>query len=112
MYRYGNGVLQNDKEAVKWYRLAAEQGAPEAQHNLGFMYRYGKGVLQDDKEAVKWYRLAAEQGVVEAQFNTGVMYANGEGVPEDNVYAGCGGILLHLRGTKRLSGTERHCVII
>jgi aryl-alcohol dehydrogenase-like predicted oxidoreductase len=28
------GVLQDDKEAVKWYRLAAEQGNATAQNNL------------------------------------------------------------------------------
>ena len=26
MYDNGEGVLQDDKEAVKWYRKAAEQG--------------------------------------------------------------------------------------
>ena len=29
---------QDDAEAAKWYRLAAEQGDAEAQHNLGVMY--------------------------------------------------------------------------
>ena len=44
------------KEAVKWYRLAAEQGGAEAQNNLGHMYDKGEGVAQDYKEAEKWYR--------------------------------------------------------
>ena len=38
MYRFGQGVLQNDKEAVRWYHLAAEQGHANAQFNLGVMY--------------------------------------------------------------------------
>ena len=29
---------QDDAEAAKWFRLAAEQGDAEAQHNLGVMY--------------------------------------------------------------------------
>ena len=66
MYRRGDGVPQDDKEAVKWYRLAAEQGDARAQYNLGLMYAQGQGVPQDDKEAVKRYRLAAEQGYVKA----------------------------------------------
>ncbi|MGR5554634.1 tetratricopeptide repeat protein, partial [Vibrio alfacsensis] len=70
----------NDKEAVKWYRKAAEQGHASAQCNLGVMYAKGDGVLENDKEAVKWYRKAAEQGDADAQFNLGVMYAKGEGV--------------------------------
>ena len=68
MYCNGQGVLQDYKEAVKWYRLAAEQGYAAAQYNLGLMYRNGDGVPQDYQEAVKWYRLAAEQG--DAKLNT------------------------------------------
>ena len=57
-----SGVPKNDREAVKWYRLAAEQGVAAAQYNLGLMYDNGDGVPENDREAVKWYRLAAEQG--------------------------------------------------
>ena len=87
MYRTGHGVPQDDKTAVKWYRLAAEQGNADAQTNLGVMYDEGTGVPQDDKTAVKWYRLSAEQGNANAQFNLGTMFYNGEGVIQDNVYA-------------------------
>lgn len=80
---HGEGVVQNDAEAVRWYRLGAEQGNATAQNNLGYMYDEGRGVPQDDVEAVRWYRLAAEQGVAEAQYNLGVMYSNGHGVPQD-----------------------------
>ena len=76
-----------DAEAVKWFRLAAEQGDAQAQNNLGFMYAEGQGVPQDDAEAVKWYRLAAKQGDARAQFSLGVMYADGRGVPQDYVQA-------------------------
>ena len=67
MYFIGQGVSQDYKESVKWYRLSAEQGDAEAQFNLGLMYSEGQGVPQDDKEAVKWYRLAAEQGDADAR---------------------------------------------
>ncbi|MEZ9519471.1 cobalamin biosynthesis protein CobT, partial [Vibrio splendidus] len=62
MYVNGEGVLQDDKQAVYWYRKAAEQGDARAQSNLGVMYANGEGVLHDDKQAVYWYRKAAEQG--------------------------------------------------
>ncbi len=87
MYANGRGVQQDDVEAVKWYRLAAEQGAAEAQNSLGFMYDTGRGVQQDDVEAVKWYRLAAEQGNAAGRYSLGAMYANGRGVPQDYVKA-------------------------
>ena len=62
MYRKGDGVPQNNVEAVKCFRKAAEQGHAEAQVNVAIMYQYGMGVPQNDAETVKWLRKAAEQG--------------------------------------------------
>ena len=45
MYANGRGVEQDDAEAVKWYRLAAEQGGAAAQFNLGWMYANGRKAL-------------------------------------------------------------------
>ena len=87
MYANGEGVPENDAEAVKWFRLAAEQGLAEAQFNLGVMYANGEGVPENDAEAVKWYRLAAEQGYVIAQINLGMKHAFGQGVPENYLTA-------------------------
>ena len=84
MYAEGEGVPEDNQEAVKWYRKAAEQGHASAQYNLGIMYVKGEGVAEDDREAVKWYRKAAEQGYAKAQYNLGVMYGKGEGVAEDD----------------------------
>ena len=87
MYRFGDGVPEDHKEAVKSFRKAAEQGHAGAQFILGHMYEKGKGVPEDHKEAAKLYRKAAEQGHAGAQLNLGVMYDNGRGVPEDSVTA-------------------------
>ena len=87
MYTNGQGVPQDDGEAVKWYRAAAEQGHAGAQSNLGISYANGQGVPQDDGEAVKWFREAAEQGHSGAQSNLGVMYDRGLGVAQDYVQA-------------------------
>ena len=66
MHSEGQGVPQDYDQAIKLYRLAAEQGFVNAQYNLGMMY--SKGPVQHDyKEAIKWYRLAAEQGDVAAK---------------------------------------------
>jgi TPR repeat protein len=83
MYQNGQGVAQDDTQAVYWYRKAAEQGHINGQSNLGFMYHHGEGVAQDDTQAVYWYRKAAEQGHAEAQTWLGAMYQNGEGVAQD-----------------------------
>ena len=76
-YANGEGIPEDDREAVRWYRLAAEQGNTSAQSNLGTMYATGRGVPEDDREAVRWYRLAAEQGDATAQLNLGNMSARG-----------------------------------
>ena len=75
--------LKDHKEAVKWYRIAADQGYANGQCNLGYMYSNGYGVPQDKTEAVKWYRKAADQGQINAQFNLGLMYEKGNGVTKD-----------------------------
>jgi TPR repeat protein len=87
MYDKGQGVVQDYKKAVKWYRKSAEQGYAMAQSNLGFAYGQGQGVVQDNKEAVRWYRKSAEQGDAWGQYNLGVMYYYGKGVVQDNIYA-------------------------
>ena len=63
---FGFGAPEDDPEAAKWYRLAAEQGDSRVQIFMGFMYDFGYGVQEDDIEAVKWYRLAAEKGYTQA----------------------------------------------
>ena len=87
MYDTGEGVPEDDAEAVRWYRMAAEQGIAEAQFILGNMYYTGEGVPKNDTEAVQWYRMAAEQGNATAQLHLGYMYAAGEGIPKDYIQA-------------------------
>jgi TPR repeat protein len=45
-YALGQGVPQDEAEAVKWYRKAAEQGDANAQFSLGAMYGIGQGVAK------------------------------------------------------------------
>jgi uncharacterized protein len=65
IYYSGEGVSQDDSEAVKWYRKAAEQGHAEAQLNLVEIYSYGEGVQQDFEEVANWHRKATEQADIE-----------------------------------------------
>ena len=69
MFEYGKGVGKDYREAVGWYRKAAEQGNAWAQNRLGLMYEKGRGVGKDYREAVGWYRKAAEQGHERAKKN-------------------------------------------
>ena len=67
-YHHGYTVDQMYTEAVKWYRLAADQGFAHAQDGLGKLYYLGQGVEQDFGEALRWIRLAVEQGLPEGQY--------------------------------------------
>ena len=67
----GAGETQDDAEAARWYRKAAEQGYALAQFNLAVMYDQGQGVARDQAEAAKWFRKAADQGDAGAQFQMG-----------------------------------------
>ena len=62
MYARGEGVIENYKEVVKWYRLAAEQGYADAQSHLAYMHANGQGVIQDNVYAHMWWNIAASNG--------------------------------------------------
>ena len=49
-YDGGNlGLTQSSKRAIEYYTLAANQGHPDAQYNLGQMYVRGECIEQSDK---------------------------------------------------------------
>jgi TPR repeat protein len=72
-YHQGHGVLQDYKQAVKWLRLAAEQGNADAQYNLGVVYYEGKGAAQDDVMAHMYWNIAGVSGHKDAIHNRGVV---------------------------------------
>ena len=54
-YGLAAGVWTKDiNKAIYWYKEAAEQNHPMAQHNLGIMYEIGEGVPEDDRKAINW----------------------------------------------------------
>ncbi|MGB2118981.1 MAG: tetratricopeptide repeat protein [Porticoccaceae bacterium] len=67
MYEFGNGVSENDAEAVKWYKKAADQGHADAQFNLGVMYGNGEGVPESYVRAYVWLSMAKTQGYENAK---------------------------------------------
>lgn len=72
---------ENGREAVRWYRKAAEQGHPAAQYTLALTYRYGdRGTQVNGSEAIKWYLKLAERNPGLGYSSIGYMYAHGEGV--------------------------------
>lgn len=92
IYKTGSaGVPKDYFEAIKWLRMAAEQGGMwqakkelvELRSHLADIYSNRDNAPDSNYEEVQWYRQAAEQGLAEAQYQLGYMYANGEGVPQN-----------------------------
>lgn len=65
-FQYALYVMYSDKNdidtAIKWCKLAAEQGDPNAQYALAWRYQQGAGVKANQKVAEQWYRKAIANG--------------------------------------------------
>lgn len=101
----GRGVLRNPRNAVRWYRAAAENGVARAQARLAGFYSHGIGdpadkggddprrasfsLPKDDVQARYWAEKAASQGLPEAQVLLAWLYCRngGESAPRDPVRA-------------------------
>ncbi len=68
-YTEGAGGVTNYAEGLKWYRLAAERGFPNALNNLGVAYLKGIGVGRDEATAIQWFEQAAQKGFPKALGN-------------------------------------------
>ncbi len=86
-YAEGDGVIQNHKEASKWFELAAKQGLAEAQYRYGLALLKGHGVVQDYRAAFTWIEKPAQRGYPKAQYSLGELYRYGTGTPIDKARA-------------------------
>jgi TPR repeat protein len=80
MYYQGTELPRDPVEAVKWFRLAADQGFAAALCNLGATYLEDDRVPLDLIDGIRLTHLAAERGVPAAQMNLGTAYRSGKGV--------------------------------
>lgn len=82
----GLGTDRNTDEARRWWKLAAEQGLPEAHHNLALLEidlasrPEGGGDLE---AALTHLDQAAESGHLAARYTLGKLYEYGLGVEQD-----------------------------
>ena len=79
MYENGNGVPKDHKTAVKWYKLAAEQGHADAQKKV---QEFQKKIAEQNE--LRALQASAKQGDANSQYLLGLMYDNGDGVPEND----------------------------
>ena len=84
---HNTGTARDPVEAVRWWRLAANEDDFDAQFHLACAYTEGDGVAQDHGMAAKWLYRAARQGYPFAQNNLGLAFWRGEGVLQDHIEA-------------------------
>jgi len=82
IYETGSGVAADMTKAEEYYKKAAEQNIPEAQHNLAMLYQR-KG---NDTDAFYWYRLAAEQGISASMTNLAIYFSIKDNGLYDNMF--------------------------
>lgn len=87
MHASGVGLPQNNTEAVRWYRIAAEKGNSKAQSLIGTAYHRGIGSAVDDVQATEWLSKAADQMDPLAQFQLGEGFESGWVGQKDNAEA-------------------------
>ena len=73
MHEWGNGVPQDNSQALKWYKRSAELSHKDAQNNLGALYSKGEGTEQNFVEALKWFLISAENGSEGGQKNIRIL---------------------------------------
>lgn len=73
LYFTGHKVKASEKDAVHWYTLAAKQGHPIAQYQLGLILQ----INGDDEGALSWLIKAADSNIIDAQNRVGNLYIKG-----------------------------------
>ena len=68
MYYLGEGVIQDDYEAKKWYEKAIKKDQNKfAYEGLGLLYEFSHDIEKDLITATKYYQQAFDKGYTEAQ---------------------------------------------
>ena len=83
MLQSGARLEKNEKEAARYYEMAARQGDARGECSLGICYYHGVGVAQSYKLAVKYLKRSSDKGNKEAQYYMGMCMKDGTGVEKN-----------------------------
>lgn len=82
-YHAGTLLKQDDAEALRLLRIAANRGFAAAEEAMGIFCQSGFGMAPDRAAAVSWYIKAARHGSRDAATNLALLYSTGDGIPKD-----------------------------
>lgn len=77
-YNRGNFTNKDDREAYKYYKMAADKGHIQANLMTAIDLLNGIGVSKDKKMGIKYLQIAADGGAAFAQYLLASLYKNGE----------------------------------
>ncbi|MEZ5763821.1 MAG: tetratricopeptide repeat protein [Xanthobacteraceae bacterium] len=83
LYSNGYGVNRDDKQALDWYKQAADRGDREATFALAMMRIAGRGAPANREEGAKLLAFAAKLGSAPAAYNLGLLNIEGQVFPRD-----------------------------
>jgi len=96
MYKDGNGVERDCREAVKWFEEAANGGFGNAYFTVGVIYYHGEefengcNVKKDRAKAFEWFKKGlvmepewSKVGDIHSNYYLGLMYLNGDNTERD-----------------------------
>lgn len=84
MLEAGQGVERDDREAVRYFQIAAKRDVAKAHHELGGIFLHGNTVLPSDiKQAIAHFETSANGGVAASFGCLASIYFHGNGVPAD-----------------------------
>jgi len=87
-YQYGyNGVAKEINTAIKWYKIAKDNGSAEAEYRLGLIYVGGDGVPSNYSQGFKFLIASAKKGYNHAQGEVSSLYLSGKGVRQNLILA-------------------------
>jgi hypothetical protein len=118
MFYRGAGVAAIDyKRALKYMRMAAEQGYAPAQAGMGNFYSIGLPVVDQyilrpmKIDALEWYLKAANQGHLEPVYRIVKLYQTGEElVPQDRIAAYAWADIARQAGISEAKGLLEHAI--
>ena len=83
----GQGITQNQTEALAWFQRAAESGHVMAINMVGRCLENGWGVYADPTAAASWYQRASDLGLDWGMYNYANLLARGTAIPQNRTEA-------------------------
>jgi TPR repeat protein len=86
MHQSGYGVVANETEAIRYYKLAAAGGWPDANYNLGNIYYNNLDFIEARRAFIAFTKSpeADEISKANAQYMLGMLFQRGDGVAKDD----------------------------